>query len=148
MVPEEEGGQSAAPHLLPATEHTPWLGAHVPEALQPRASGTTGAAAPSSRGPGAGSREAVVRVEPLPLAHAGLGAGSRMTCAVPAMPGRLRGSSQVTGPPRPASARSGQPVTGSEFGVRWCSGQHLINENSAGEEGQTTHKSAVRDAQQ
>ena len=118
------------------------------EALQPRASGTTGAAAPSSRGPGAGSREAVVRVEPLPLAHAGLGAGSRMTCAVPAMPGRLRGSSQVTGPPRPASARSGQPVTGSEFGVRWCSGQHLINENSAGEEGQTTHKSAVRDAQQ
>ena len=62
-----------------------------------------------------------MRVEPLPLAHAGLGAGSRMTCAVPAMPDRLRGGSQVTGPPRPASARSGQPVTGSELGVRWCS---------------------------
>ena len=37
--------------LLPATEHTAWLGAHALGALQPRASGTTGAPAPSSRGP-------------------------------------------------------------------------------------------------
>jgi hypothetical protein len=38
------------PRLLPATEHTAWLGAHAPGALLPRASWTTGAWAPSSRG--------------------------------------------------------------------------------------------------
>ncbi len=41
------------------------------------------------------------------LHHAGLVAGSRMPCAVPGRPGRLRGGSQVTGPHRPASARRG-----------------------------------------
>jgi hypothetical protein len=42
---------SAVPRPLPATKHTAWLGAHAPGANQPRASGTTGAAAPSSHGP-------------------------------------------------------------------------------------------------
>ncbi len=36
--------------LLPATEHTAWPGAHAPGALLQRASWTTGACAPSSRG--------------------------------------------------------------------------------------------------
>ena len=51
---EEQGGQGAVPRLLPATEHRAWAGAHAPGALLPRASWTTGAWAPSSRGPGAG----------------------------------------------------------------------------------------------
>jgi hypothetical protein len=51
---KEEGGQGAVPRLLPATEHRAWAGAHAPGALLPRASWTTGAWAPSSRGPGAG----------------------------------------------------------------------------------------------
>ncbi len=50
----------ATRRLLSATEHTAWLGAHAPGALQPRASGTTGAAASSFRGLGAGGRAGVL----------------------------------------------------------------------------------------
>ena len=53
-------GRCRAPlRLLPATGHTAGLaglGAHAPGALQPRASGTTGAAASSFRGLGDGGR--------------------------------------------------------------------------------------------
>ena len=66
MVPKRKVGRSLR-HLLPATEHTAWFGEHAPEALQPRSSGTTGAAAPSSQGLVAGGREGVVRVDPLQL---------------------------------------------------------------------------------
>ena len=74
---KEEGGQGAVPRLLPATEHRAWAGAHAPGALLPRASWTTGAWAPSSRGLFGMSRQL---------------AGPDI---------------KVVGPPRPVSVRSG-----------------------------------------
>ncbi len=71
------------------------------------------------------------------LHYAGLGAGSRLSCAGPGRR-RLRGGG--TGIAAPWLGQM------SGFGVRWCSGQHLINEIE--QEGQTTHKRAARDAQQ
>ena len=65
------------PRLLPATEHRAWAGAHAPGALLPRASWTTGAWAPSSRGLFGMSRQL---------------AGPDI---------------KVVGPPRPVSVRSG-----------------------------------------
>jgi len=129
--------------LLPATEHTAWLGAHAPGALLPRASWTTGVWASSSR----------------------------RLFGMLGCPGRLRGCPQVVGPPRPVSVLSGtrpgsprppqraRPASQASslcggnpsrrkagIAVRGCPGQHRIPQIE--QEGQTTHKSAGRHAQQ
>jgi len=49
VVPKRKVGR--APRRTCGDRTYSWLGAHVPGSLQQRASGTTGAAAPSSRGP-------------------------------------------------------------------------------------------------
>jgi hypothetical protein len=135
------------PRLLPATEHTAWLGAHAPGAFQLRASGTTGAAAPSSRGPRRrlanairGSRQARPLAGRFPSGRA----SSPGVCPKRAASGQPAAAPACS----PSVAGIAAPRLGRKagFAVRGCSGQHRINEIE--QEGQTTRKSAARHAQQ
>ena len=139
---KEEGGQGAVPRLLPATEHRAWAGAHAPGALLPRASWTTGAWAPSSRGLFGMSRQL---------------AGPDIKVVGPPRPVSVRSGTRP-GSPRPSQrarrASQASPLCGGNgmrmagIAVRGCSGQHRISISQIEQEGQTTHKSAGRHAQQ
>ena len=118
---KEEGGQGAVPRLLPATEHRAWAGAHAPGALLPRASWTTGAWAPSSRGLFGMSRQL---------------AGPDIKVVGPPRPVSVRSGTRP-GSPRPsqrarrASQASllcgGNGMRMADIAVRGCSGQHRIS---------------------
>jgi hypothetical protein len=120
---------AAQRRLLPATEHTAWLGAHAPGALQPRASGTTGAAASSSlerlgHPAGLGAHKA----RPLAGRFPSEWAFSSGVCPKRAASGQLAAAPACS--PRPSVAGNAAPWRKSGLELQFAGAQHGREEGS------------------